>query len=86
MIWTAWNNGAQHESGAGYGFKIAAADRDRYFSPGRQTVTVERPQGTGSVVTKVNIAKRSFWSTRCREGYQPGHWPLAARLRSRPLA
>src|SRR5262245_491881 len=23
MIWTAWNNGAHHSSGAAYGFKIA---------------------------------------------------------------
>ena len=47
MIWTAWNNGEHHETGAGYGFKVSAADRDRYFNPVWQTVILELPSRSG---------------------------------------
>lgn len=31
MIVPAWNNDKYHLSGAGYGLKLEAEDRDRYF-------------------------------------------------------
>ncbi len=41
MIVTAWNNGRHHASGAGYGLKVAIADRDRYFDPEVASVVLE---------------------------------------------
>ena len=32
VLVTAWNNGWFHRNGAGYGLRIEAADRERYFS------------------------------------------------------
>ena len=37
---TAWNNGAWHETGAGYGLKISVEDRDTYFDRDWDTVTL----------------------------------------------
>lgn len=88
MIWTAWNNGKHHASGAGYGFKIAVADRDRHFQRGWDTVSVALPQSSGApLAVEVNIAKDSFWREECREvihqgigrwlgssGYAPWPW------------
>ena len=65
MIVTAWNNGAHHMSGAGYGLKVDALDRDRYFSRSWQTIILELPGHTDLV--EVNVAKASFWSNTCRE-------------------
>lgn len=67
MIWTAWNNGRHHTSGAGYGFKIVAADRDRHFKRAWDTATVELPQASGVLAGALNTAKDSFWSEPCRE-------------------
>ncbi len=67
MIWTAWNKGEHHTSGAGYGFKITAVDRDRHFQRQWDGVTVELPQGSGVLAVEVNIAKDSFWGEQCRE-------------------
>ena len=62
---TAWNNGAHHTSGAGYGLKVDALDRDRYFSRSWPTIILELPGQTDPV--EVNVAKASFWSNTCRE-------------------
>lgn len=62
---TAWNNGQHHRTGAGYGFKVRAEDRDRHFKKSWQTVFVALP-GTPAEV-EVNIAKSSFWGGTCRE-------------------
>ena len=43
MIWVGWNNGKHHLTGAGYGLKVNAADRDQYFSRVWQTVLIELP-------------------------------------------
>jgi hypothetical protein len=67
MIWTAWNNGGWHTSGAGYGFKVQAPDRDRWFSPERPVVVVVLPSRTGPLAVTVNIDKASFWGATCRE-------------------
>jgi hypothetical protein len=61
---TAWNNGAHHASGAGYGLKVKAADGDAYFRRHWRTATIELPNG---VCPGVNIDKDSFWSPSCRE-------------------
>ncbi len=65
MIVTAWNNGRHHASGAGYGLKVAIADRDRCFDPGAAVVVLEL-EGWDVPVT-VNTAKASFWGPTCRE-------------------
>ena len=62
---TAWNNGAHHTSGAGYGLKVDKLDRDRYFSRSWPTINLELPGQTDPV--EVNVAKASFWSNTCRE-------------------
>ncbi len=61
----AWNNGRHHGSGAGYGVKLKAEDRDRYFQRTWTTVSIELE---GEVVPiSVNVGKASFWSPVCRE-------------------
>ena len=89
MIWTAWNNGSYHASGAGYGFKVDANDRDRYFRHNWGTVFVELPRGLTFARAEVNVTKSSFWVPQCDElisqvigrwlldeGYAP--WPQSA--------
>lgn len=89
MIWTAWNNSKHHSTGAGYGFKVNATNRDQYFSRLWRTVIIELPAKPGPVIAEANVAKKSFWSPECREliskaigrwmlheGYAP--WPEGA--------
>jgi hypothetical protein len=66
MIWTAWNNGKNHPSGAGYGFKIGAGDRDRTFMQKWRQITIQLPTPSGDMVAAVNVDKESFWGD-CRE-------------------
>jgi len=80
MIVTAWNNGAHHESGAGYGLKIAAEDRDYYFSQDWQSIVLQLANQNR---VKVNIDKPSFWSSTCRELI---HQEIGRWLRSQALA
>ena len=54
IIVTAWNNGKHHESGAGYGFKLNATDRDREIDRSWKSVVVELPN---SVKVEANIDK-----------------------------
>ena len=65
MIVTAWKNGTPSPSGAGYGVKLAANDRDQYFRRDWDTIELEL-EGYAHVV-KVNVAKPSFWNSTCRE-------------------
>ena len=65
MIVTAWKNGSPSPSGAGYGVKLAAGDRDRYFQKDWETIELEL-EGYAHVV-KVSVAKPSFWNSSCRE-------------------
>ncbi len=76
---TAWNNGQHHRSGAGYGLKISAADRDRYIR--REWGTVQLRIGTAPPID-VNINKASFWNDTCREliSADVGRWLLANRF------
>ena len=64
---TAWNNGDWHATGAGYGLKISAADRDNYFESDWDTVTLQLVGERTSRVAEANVAKKSFWSPQCRE-------------------
>ena len=61
---TAWNNGHHHESGAGYGFKISASDRDRHFRRSWETILLRIE---GQPQFEVNVKKDSFWNSDCRE-------------------
>lgn len=83
---TAWNNGSYHQSGAGYGLKISAIDRDRHFKKAWKSVLIGLPDGSD---VEVNTNKASFWNDSCREliskeigawlierGYAP--WPMRA--------
>ncbi len=74
MIVTAWNNGAHHDSGAGYGLKIRVEDRDRFFQRQWDTVFIEL-EGEQEAV-EVNVNKDSFWGPRCREliNHRIGPW------------
>ena len=76
MIWTGWNNGSHHESGAGYGFKVDAVDRDRHFRRNWTTVIVDLPGHAGTITAEMNVAKKSFWSAQCREliSRKVGRW------------
>jgi hypothetical protein len=62
---TAWSNGQHHRTGAGYGFKLRAEDRDCYFDKSWSTVFVSLPGVPKEV--EVNVAKSSFWGGSCRE-------------------
>jgi hypothetical protein len=66
-IWTAWNNGEHSLSGAGYGFKIDAADRDRYFEHEWKTAGIELPTNGGVRSVVINLVKPSFWNEPCRQ-------------------
>jgi hypothetical protein len=53
----AWNNGRHHQSGAGYGLKVSAEDRDRYFERAWSEIVLDIP-GRGSTTVPVS---ESFW-------------------------
>lgn len=76
---TAWNNGSHHASGAGYGLKLSAYDRDLQFDRGWNEVIVILPEGER---VSVNIKKSSFWSENCREliSARIGRWFLSEGL------
>ena len=77
MLVTAWNNGQQALSGAGYGLKIKVpSDIHKYFDRRWGTVSIELPNGQ---TVRANIDKESFWNGRCREliSRDIGQWLLA---------
>ncbi len=65
MIVTAWNNGAHHDTGAGYGLKVGTEDRKTYFIKEWESVLLEL-EGRFDPVA-VGIRKTSFWSPACGE-------------------
>lgn len=73
MIVTAWNNGAHHDSGAGYGLKVDRSDRDTYFLRVWGVAVIELPN---AALVEVNIDKDSFWNDKCREliSMEIGRW------------
>lgn len=58
----AWNNGRHHPSGAGYGVKLSAGDRDRWFQKDWAAIRIQVP---GEGTTEVPLSE-SFWR-RCSE-------------------
>ena len=62
MLVRAWSNGAHHPSGAGYGLKVSAADRDKAFNEA-WTHVVLTLAGQGETVVSLSA---SFWRT-CSE-------------------
>jgi hypothetical protein len=80
MYVTPWNNGHHHESGAGYGIKICAVDRDSFFDPSWPSVYLCIENQPGEV--EVNVAKPSFWASDCREliHFQIGLWLRRKRM------
>ena len=82
MIATAWNNGEHKASGAGYGLKLTPADRDAHFSARWESISLELPNQGRSIEAEVNVAKKSFWDSRCREliDQEIGGWLIANRL------
>ena len=76
MIVTAWNNGTHSKSGAGYGVRLDANDRDRFFKREWKSIRLSL-EGTSDVI-EVNIAKQSFWGPACREliSAEIGRWLL----------
>jgi hypothetical protein len=76
---TAWNNGKHHRSGAGYGIKISATDRDRHFKKSWKSVFVLLPSGDE---VEVNTDKVSFWNDSCRELISKGigEWLIETNL------
>jgi hypothetical protein len=81
IVVTAWNNGAEHPSGAGYGLKISKADRDRYFRRTWREVRVRLPSGK---LINVNTDKKSFWGPSCRESISVGIGECYSASISRP--
>jgi hypothetical protein len=82
MIVTAWNNGTPSSTGAGYGVKLKAFDRDRHFRREWDTIELEL-EGFAHVI-KVNVAKASFWNSSCREliHSEIGRWLIDKGLHS----
>src|ERR1035441_2864996 len=66
MIWTGWNKGKKHSTGARYGFKITAVERDLHFKPEWRCIAVELPTPSGQIVVEVEINKQAGWGD-CRE-------------------
>ena len=82
MIVKAWNNGKHNPTGAGYGLKLRPADRDKYFDRQWKSVIVEIPHRSEWVEAEVNVSKKSFWNSRCREliNKEIGRWLIAQGL------
>jgi len=76
----AWNNGSHHASGAGYGIKVGARDRDTLFRRQWKTVELYLPNQSAPVI--VNIDKDSFWNSTCREliSREIGAWLIRTGL------
>ena len=82
MIVTAWKNGTPASSIADYGVILAPDDWDYYFQKDWETIELEL-QGYAHVV-KVNVAKPSFWNSKCREliHAEIGRWLIDNGLES----
>ena len=74
---TAWNNGQHHISGAGYGLRVGAQNRDQFFHRSWNHVTLHL-QGYDEPVN-VTITP-SFWR-RCSElrSTDIGRWLIQKR-------
>lgn len=79
MIVSAWNNGKHYSSGGGYGIKIEEGDRDKYFDGKWESVLIKL-EGE-SDYSSVNVDKKSFWYSPCKEliSKKIGVWLIANR-------
>ena len=57
MYVTAWSNGRPLTTGAGYGIRLSAGDRDLFFEPHWSDVSVDVADGEAVLVP----LSRSFW-------------------------
>lgn len=62
MTFTAWTNGDK-----GFGFKISAEERDKYFSKEIHSVDILLPQNDSFINVTCNTNKASFWNKTCKE-------------------
>jgi hypothetical protein len=74
---TAWSNGRPLRTGAGYGIRLSAGDRERFFDPGWSDVSVEVADGEPFLVP----LSGSFWRS-CPElrSAAIGQWLLRSGL------
>lgn len=82
MIWTAWNNGKHHSTGAGYGFKVPIYDRDTHFDPSWKYIKLDLPSDFGTDTVLINVDKPSFWDKTCHEliSKEIGQWLIKREL------
>lgn len=82
LVWSAWNNGKHHKSGAGYGLKVPIGDRNRFFKKELASVTLELPTKNGFIEVFLNTDKTSFWNDKCHEliSQEIGRWLRNAHL------
>jgi len=80
LIATAWCNGKQRASGAGYGFKIDKEDRDAFLK--RKWKTINLCFTDTGECCDINIDKDSFWNETCHEliSASIGRWLIRNRL------
>ncbi len=76
---TAWSNGSPTSSEAGYGLRISAVDRDRFFDRAWTEIVLDLPDQSS---TSIPLSD-SFWK-RCSElrSAAVGRWLLTAGPRS----
>lgn len=86
MIWSAWNNGRNLRTGAGYGLKVPIHDRDAHMTRSMRSVVLRVPSDSGFLSITFNIDKDSFWTPSCREliSREFGRWLIARGLASWP--
>jgi hypothetical protein len=78
VIATAWNDGRQATSGAGYGLRISKVDRDNHFRREWEKVAVQLPDRDRPVMVDITP---SFWRN-CSElrHKEIGRWLRANEL------
>lgn len=76
----AWCNGSPRPSGAGYGLKLTAQDRDTFLRRDQKTITLYL-EGEDEPI-EVVTGKASMWDGTCRELLKKeiGLWLLKAKL------
>lgn len=62
MTFTAWTNGDK-----GFGLKVSAEERDKYFSKDIHTVIIQLPKNGTLINISCNTNKSSFWNKTCKE-------------------
>jgi hypothetical protein len=80
VIVTAWKSGKHNRTGGGYGLKVAAPDRDRYFERCWSDVAIQLGDGGDVAIARIN--GKSFWNDTCRElrSQKIGKWLLREEI------